>query len=191
MAKTLNPSSNPSIQTSVQVPENGVDAMDAGQVELIAQRMLDNDKVAKDHIDSTSPHQATSGANANRLVLRDGAGRAQVASPTAAADIATKGYVDGKITIYNFSLNLGGSSIQGGAAGEVTITVPALPSTARVLLVPNGYNDGGGALTPPFFFLIFGVYKISSTQVKITYFNPTNFTYSITNPYSCSLVILG
>ena len=49
---------------------------------------------AKTHIDATAVHSATSAPTANRIILRDASGRAQVASPSAAADIATKGYVD-------------------------------------------------------------------------------------------------
>ena len=49
---------------------------------------------AKTHIDATTVHGATNAATANRIILRDASGRAQVASPSAAADIATKGYVD-------------------------------------------------------------------------------------------------
>jgi hypothetical protein len=52
---------------------------------------------AKTHIDATSAHSATSAAAANRIILRDASGRAQVASPSAAADIATKGYVDSAV----------------------------------------------------------------------------------------------
>ena len=37
-------------------------------------------------------------ATPNTLVLRDGAGRSQIVAPVAAADIANKGYVDGKFT---------------------------------------------------------------------------------------------
>ena len=37
---------------------------------------------------------ASTAATANNVILRDGSGRAQVADPAAAADIATKGYVD-------------------------------------------------------------------------------------------------
>jgi len=54
---------------------------------------------AKSHMDATSGiHGATSSATANRLVIRDPAGRAQFATPSAAADAATKGYVDGLVT---------------------------------------------------------------------------------------------
>ncbi len=50
---------------------------------------------AKQHIDATTGiHGATSSATADRIILRDSAGRAQVADPAAAADIATKNYVD-------------------------------------------------------------------------------------------------
>jgi len=52
---------------------------------------------AKTHIDATSAHSATSAAVSNRIILRDASGRAQVASPSAAADIATKGYVDSAV----------------------------------------------------------------------------------------------
>jgi hypothetical protein len=46
------------------------------------------------HAAATAPHAAASAATANRLVLRDSSGRAKVAEPAAAADIATKGYID-------------------------------------------------------------------------------------------------
>lgn len=39
---------------------------------------------------------ATSGATASRLMIRDGSGRVGVATPAAAGDAATKGYVDGR-----------------------------------------------------------------------------------------------
>jgi phage-related tail fiber protein len=46
------------------------------------------------HAALTSPHSATSLGTANRLLVRDAQGRAQVAAPAAAADIATKAVVD-------------------------------------------------------------------------------------------------
>lgn len=49
---------------------------------------------AKNHMDSTSPHGATSAATANRIMLRDGNGRAKVAAPAANDDIARKDTVD-------------------------------------------------------------------------------------------------
>lgn len=46
------------------------------------------------HNGVTNPHSATAAATADRLVLRDAAGRAAYAAPSAAGDAATKGYVD-------------------------------------------------------------------------------------------------
>lgn len=47
---------------------------------------------------TTGVHGSTSSATASKIVERDAAGRAQFATPSAAADAATKGYVDGEIT---------------------------------------------------------------------------------------------
>jgi len=50
---------------------------------------------AKSHIDATSGiHGATSSATANRLIIRDSAGRAKVAAPSEPDDIARKDTVD-------------------------------------------------------------------------------------------------
>jgi hypothetical protein len=46
------------------------------------------------HINATSVHGATSAATANRLIVRDNAGRAQVAAPSAPNDIARKAEID-------------------------------------------------------------------------------------------------
>lgn len=46
------------------------------------------------HASMTSPHSATSAPTANRLIVRDSVGRAQVAAPSAAEDIARKAEVD-------------------------------------------------------------------------------------------------
>ena len=47
------------------------------------------------HIDATTGvHGAVSTATASKIIIRDSAGRAQVASPSADSDIATKKYVD-------------------------------------------------------------------------------------------------
>lgn len=52
----------------------------------------------KSHMDATSGiHGATSSATANRIIIRDSAGRAKVGAPSASDDIATKGYVDGLV----------------------------------------------------------------------------------------------
>src|SRR5690606_41004059 len=50
---------------------------------------------AKSHMDATSGvHGATSSATANRIIIRDSAGRAKVAAPSASDDIARKAEVD-------------------------------------------------------------------------------------------------
>ena len=50
---------------------------------------------AKAHIDATtSVHGAASAGTANKIMIRDAAGRAQVVDPSAVQDIATKNYVD-------------------------------------------------------------------------------------------------
>jgi len=47
------------------------------------------------HMDATSGiHGATSSATANRIIIRDSAGRAKVAAPSASNDIARKAEVD-------------------------------------------------------------------------------------------------
>jgi hypothetical protein len=48
----------------------------------------------KSHMDATSVHGATSSATANRIIIRDSAGRAKVAAPSASDDIARKAEVD-------------------------------------------------------------------------------------------------
>jgi microcystin-dependent protein len=47
------------------------------------------------HAALTNPHSAVAAPTADRMILRDAAGRAQVVNPSVAADIATKGYADG------------------------------------------------------------------------------------------------
>ena len=56
------------------------------------------------HADATTAHGATSAATVNRIVIRDAAGRAQVAAPSAAADIARKDTVDAVQTNLNTHL---------------------------------------------------------------------------------------
>lgn len=53
------------------------------------------------HANATNPHSATSAATASRIMMRDVSGRAQVAAPSAAADIARKDTVDAVQTNLN------------------------------------------------------------------------------------------
>jgi hypothetical protein len=49
------------------------------------------------HIADTAPHEATATPAPDRVILRDAAGRAQIAEPSANADISNKKYVDDAI----------------------------------------------------------------------------------------------
>ena len=51
------------------------------------------------HVADTSAHSATSAPTANRIMMRDASGRAQVAAPSASDDISTKGYVDSALSV--------------------------------------------------------------------------------------------
>lgn len=60
---------------------------------------------ANTHMNATTGvHGATSAATANALITRDASGRAQVAAPVAAADIARKDTVDAVATVANAAL---------------------------------------------------------------------------------------
>jgi hypothetical protein len=67
---------------------DAAEALDDGTHSVSAEDVVD-------HIAAYNPHGATASATASRLILRDGNGRAKVANPVDAADIATKAYVDG------------------------------------------------------------------------------------------------
>jgi hypothetical protein len=51
------------------------------------------------HAASTSPHGATSAATASRIIIRDSAGRAKIAAPSASDDIARKAEVDAEASV--------------------------------------------------------------------------------------------
>lgn len=72
----------------------GVHGVGASTVESVAGSQSKVDT----HEAKTATHGATASATANRIVLRDSSGRAQIATPTLASDIANKSYVDGKIS---------------------------------------------------------------------------------------------
>lgn len=66
----------------------------------------------------TTVHGSTSAATANKLVHRDASGRAQFADPSAAADAATKSYVDSVVTVGTYT---------GNGATARTISLPKTP----------------------------------------------------------------
>jgi|GEM_PF-6321392 len=72
------------------------------------------------HANATSVHGATSAATASRIIMRDSSGRAKVAAPAAADDIARKDTVDAVQTNLNNHIGTGGSAhalATGSAAG--------------------------------------------------------------------------
>ena len=79
------------------------------------------------HMDATSIgiHGAMSLAVPNRLIIRDSDGRASVADPTSASDIATKGYVDGHVIDYvnDYVVGLVGS-LRAGTVYAYYLTPP-------------------------------------------------------------------
>lgn len=76
---------------------------------------------------------ATNTSAANTLMLRDGSGRAQVVSPAASADIATKGYVDATI---------------GGAAAPVVSPQDNGLATPGILAAAQTVVDATSAAAP-------------------------------------------
>jgi hypothetical protein len=117
------------------------------------------------HAALTNPHAATSAATASRLVLRDAAGRAQVVAPSAANDIATKGYADGvKSMASNGYAELpGGLKINWGTvavAGNVTVNFPSAFPNACVWAV-CGFMGGAPSQNNPY------VQSISASQITL------------------------
>lgn len=101
--------------------------------------------------DKTKLDNAVSAATASRLVIRDGSGRAQFATPSASGDAATKGYVDGL---------MGGLADATPPIGHMGITsgTPSVNNTSYVRMgmssaqiAANGvtFNDANDALVVP------------------------------------------
>jgi hypothetical protein len=121
------------------------------------------------HISATNVHSATSAATASRLVIRDANGRSQVATPSAAADIATKGYVD--------------STVTSGPAGADGYTV-FLTNSAHVF--PAGTDSATAGNTGAINVIVFkGGSQIAATIGTITG-QVTGLTTSVANNNSTS-----
>lgn len=85
---------------------------------------------------TTGIHGAVSTATANRLIIRDANGRAQVASPSASGDIATKGYVDSATSGGGTVTSVGsGTGLTGGP-----ITSTGTLSLANTAVTPGTYT---------------------------------------------------
>ena len=124
--------------TGVAASEYAVGAVNASVSEANAAVSGVSASVAA-HEKATTAHGATAAATANAIILRDASGRARVASPSAAADIATKEYVDG---------------VAGGVANGNTATATKL-ATARSIGISGGATgtatsfDGTANITIP------------------------------------------
>lgn len=86
--------------------------------------------------DKTKLDNAVSTATASRLMIRDASGRAQVVDPSAAADIATKSYVDSVAQGLDVKLSVRavGTTNQASLSGPLTIDGVSLIAGDRVLL---------------------------------------------------------
>lgn len=88
---------------------------------------------------------AVASATANRIVRRDASGRAQFATPAAAADAATMGYVDGSTGVITASANWSLTAYQLRRSGKiVTGSIYAAASNAsanpmNIAMLPSGF----------------------------------------------------
>jgi hypothetical protein len=88
-------------------------------------------------------HGAVVAATANRLMLRDSNGRSKVATPVTAADIATKGYVDGLAP-----LGVGQTwqdMILSRARDVVYQNTTSQPIMVNITIASSGANGSGGS----------------------------------------------
>lgn len=110
------------------------------------------------HAGDTSAHGATSAATASRIILRDASGRAQVATPTAAGEIANKSYVDNAISASpsgTVTQILTGTGLTGGpitAAGTISLAAsgvnPGSYAFATVVVDAQGRVTSASAGAP-------------------------------------------
>ena len=129
-AQVASPSADSDIATKKYVDD--IASGDAGAV----QQAL-NTHIAK----TTGVHGATSEATANKIAIRDSAGRMQAASPSAGNDVANKTYVDNKTWNAN-DITAGTLPIARGGTGATTaagvLTNLGITATAAEL----NYVDG-------------------------------------------------
>jgi len=102
----------------------------------------------KTHIDATAAgiHGSTSAATASKLMHRDASGRAKVAAPSAAADIARKDTVD---THANEHIRHSCYAAAAGSANTYIVTLSPVPTayTAGMAIVVKINIDNTGAST--------------------------------------------
>lgn len=91
---------------------------------------------------TTGVHGATSAATANRIAIRDSAGRLQVASPSANADATNKQYVD------SIAKNPGNPGTPIVITSSQIKTIP--PGWYLIEIWGGGGGGGYGSINPPF-----------------------------------------
>jgi hypothetical protein len=133
--------------------------------------VLDNRNILDAHISQLDAHGAVSTALAGRIVMRDSAGRAQVAAPAAAADIANKGTVDAAQAAaksytdtvaagivnnsygdaYWYGKTQAGTALPTPTAAEIAAGVNLIDfstQTGDIKAIPYTWNAGSGQWTP-------------------------------------------
>ena len=107
------------------------------------------------HVADTSAHSATSAPTANRIMMRNSAGRAKVAAPSAADDIATKGYVDSYVDSFAVSVGVSDSLTLASVTSEIVLgPYPTArlqfrvlcPGSLRISFNYRAYYGGGKAI---------------------------------------------
>jgi hypothetical protein len=94
---------------------------------------------------SGSAHGATAAPTVSTLMARDSAGRAQVVTPSVAADIANKGYVDSTVsgaTIPDASLTIKGKVQLSNAVNSTSEVLAATPKAVK-----DAYDRGSAGVT--------------------------------------------
>jgi len=103
---------------------------------------IDGD-VATHNANTFTAHGAVIAATPFKIIVRDSAGRAAVATPSASGDIATKGYVDGIASSANYNptltavANIGSLQLLGGKYMKIGDSVHV---TAYFYGIPSGAN---------------------------------------------------
>lgn len=123
-------------------PSNTADVATKGYVDSADSTLTSADST---HAALTSPHSAVSSATAARLVVRDGAARAQFASPSATGDAATKGYVDGQIGGHDHGAPVWTRIATFTPSGSSSVTWSSIPQTYQHLWVVGRIGHNGGS----------------------------------------------
>lgn len=147
-------------RTKVATPAESGDAATKGYVDGKASELSTQ---LTSHINSqgSGVHGATDAATAGRIVIRDASGRAKVASPSADADIANKGYVTGVVTgalkpasvtasgaVQGATLKSTGNTTVGGALSVTGTTTLSGAVTASGNVTAGGTIKGAQIVLP-------------------------------------------